>query len=136
MGNKILIVSGIAFWLLAAVFIAGKTGLLRKIQQQSRRIITKEICDAKNGEYKIGQTGIGHCFKIPGDSEKLCTKSSECETGYCVTREAKATEGKCFHSNAYDPCIYAYWTIEESQTKKTPEETLDGKAIIHLPCAY
>lgn len=125
MGNKILIVSGIAFWLLAAVFIAGKTGLLRKIQQQSRKI-SAEITCAKNEVAIYNYQIDGYkCLKIPTDGGKFCTKSSECESGYCIAKGVRAKNGTC-HDSVYHPGCEL--TIEESQEFK--------EGSVPLPCAY
>src|SRR3990172_11605004 len=124
MGNKILIVSGIAFWLLAVVFLVGQTGLLKKIQQQGGGTVRETVC-ANDEEYaQFGPTS-GGCYKLPKDSGKPCIKSSECESKYCVTQEVKAKAGTCFKSNAHIPCIFGYWTIEESQ-KQSPPKQLPG----------
>lgn len=133
MGNKILIVSGVAFWLLAVVFLAGKTGLLKKIQEQSRETVRETEC-AKDEEYALFGSGIGGCYKLPKDSGKPCSVSTGCESGYCVTKEVRAKEGVCFKSNAHLPCVFGYWTIEESQAlKQTPGE---GKSAIFPFCVY
>ncbi len=90
----------------------------------------------KNGyEYVVFQTGKTDCVKIPDDAGKLCKNNSECESGYCVTRKAKALDGTCFDSNAHMPCIKGFWTVEESQTK-IPKEDLPENIIQDIFCLY
>ena len=125
--NKILVASGIAFWVIVGVYAIGKSGLLNRPGTSDVSKTTEAEC-GMNEEYIVTPTGKRMCVKKPKDAGKECTKSGECESGKCVTKEAKATKGICFDSNYHIACVKGYWTIEESQTKRS-------SAIIP-DCAY
>jgi hypothetical protein len=111
MVSKLLIISGVVFWLVVGIYVVEMSGFFNKSKQTCA--LGQELIESQAGGKII-------CVNKPKDAGKVCTKSSECESKYCVTEELKAKKGVCLDSNYYMPCIKGYWTIERAQTPNPP----------------
>ena len=127
-----LVVSAVVIALGVGIYAVKATGFFKRV---GGRVVTNlfEVKCKENEEYVVTQAGGKKlCVKRPKDGGKSCTKSSECETGKCVSKEYYgATSGTCFNSNYHQPCIFWLWTVEESQAREKPATN-----VIQGPCVY
>lgn len=113
---------------LVILFAVNRFKLVDKIKTNGTN--KSEVTQCKEDEEAIVTQAGGKniCVKYPNDADKECVNSNQCESGYCVTKEAKVKSGTCFKSNYHPPCIFGYWTIEESQSKNDSDWS--------VPCVY
>lgn len=91
-------------------------------------------CNTDEEYFVDHRNGQGGCVKKPSDAGKSCTKSSACQSGYCVTKEIKATKGICYDSYYNIPCSDCYWTIESSQKAEVRKQISGGGESTFSPC--
>jgi Tfp pilus assembly protein PilX len=125
--HRVLIVL-VVMVVVVILFVANRFQLVDKFK--SNEIDKSRVVQCNEYEESITTQAEGKkiCVKYPSDAGKECTDSNQCESGHCITSKPKAKSGSCFKSNYHQPCIFGYWTIEESQSKNDSEQP--------VPCFY